>query len=406
MKISLFKFFKKLEKSNRFTPIILLAFIFLLSNCSNDQEDFNYTEKDAIVHIIDNARVSQEDAVDIANKVLNKDISRGLAYCSPVFDYVLSKKLSRGSSKQDTLAYIINYPDDRGFVIVSTDRRIYPVLAFSDKGNFSCENVNAKMNFIDKIEAYLSNIQSDTLYYVNEDDFDGCYVIEPMIKISLGQRSPWNKYVVEENPGCPVGCVAVATALVMSHSKIQMDYHNSTYHLQSMINAINKGRENITSKHRKIIGDDLYPTQPTYTYEQAVDSMAKLLYWIGKDVGMIYNTDVSLATSRNAYKLCLSLGFSVPSGYVSFDIKKITQYLRENHIVYLRGNDNKGGGHAWVSDACYFCVNPNDSSEIIDTYIRCDWGWSGLGNGYFSGSVFDVLDLSYSPSSYFAVKRY
>lgn len=224
-----------------------------------------------------------------------------------------------------------------------------------------------------------------------------------MVQISLSQRSPWDKYVIQEYPNCPIGCVAVATALVMSHSKYQITYHNSTFHLKSIITAISKGPSNPLINAPKRI-EDIYPH--FLTYEQAVDSMAKLLYWIGKDIDMSYSPNVSGANSYDAYDLCKSLNFSIPSGYATFDIKKITQYLNDNHIVYLRGYDIDGkGGHAWISDACYFCVAQNDRTQILDTYIHCDWGWGGSCNGYYSGSVFKASSYNFKPNNYFAIKR-
>lgn len=143
-----------------------------------------------------------------------------------------------------------------------------------------------------------------------------------------------------------------------------------------------------------------------YTYDQAVDLMAKLLYWIGKDVDMKYSPDVSLATSSKAYQLCKSLDFTIPSGFATFDIKEITRYLKDEHIVYLDGSDINGkGGHAWVSDACYFCVDMNDSTQILDTYIHCDWGWGGSCNGYYSGSVFEAGSYKFKLCNYFAILR-
>lgn len=58
------------------------------------------------------------------------------------FDFVLSNKKSttRSASVSDTLAYIINYPNEEGFTIVSTSRKIFPVLGFSEKGHFSIDN--------------------------------------------------------------------------------------------------------------------------------------------------------------------------------------------------------------------------------------------------------------------------
>lgn len=230
-----------------------------------------------------------------------------------------------------------------------------------------------------------------------------------MVQISLSQESPWNKYVVEEHPGCPAGCAAVAAALVMSHARDTMTYHNTKFYLKSMITAINKGQNPPEPGNNQVTVGGLplvNPIAPTYTYEQAVDSMAKLLYWIGKDVNTTYTTVESIAFPSKAYELCKSLDFIIPSGYAKFDIKEVVSYLHDNHIVFIVGYKiDEKGGHGWISDACRYCVNPNDRSEITNTYIHCDWGWGGNGNGYYSGPIFEVSGSKFSGSKFFAVKR-
>lgn len=65
---------------------------------------------------------------------------------------VLKSHSTRSNSISDTLAYIINYPEDKGFVIVAADRKVYPILAYSDEGFFTLENEISKDCFIDGIE--------------------------------------------------------------------------------------------------------------------------------------------------------------------------------------------------------------------------------------------------------------
>ncbi len=398
---------RNLRASIYHLSILLLTIVFLLSGCSNEMSDLSLLDGNTISKPINNdSHINKKDAIAIANSVLHKKETRSEIPNFPIFEYVISEVQTRGTSAADTLAYILNYPNNEGFVIVSTDRRVYPVLGFANKGNFSFKNDNAKTNFIDNIENYIAHTTSNTLYNVKDNDFDGCYTVDPMVQISLSQKSPWDKYVIQEHPNCPVGCVAIATALVMSHSKYQINYHNSTFHLKSIITAISNGPNSTNQNTQNRIIGGYPPNQPTYTYEEAVDSMAKILYWIGKDVNMRYAPGGSGAVSADAYQLCKSLNFLIPSGYAAFDIKKITQYLKDNHIVYLRGSDiNGNGGHAWVSDACYFCVDTNDNTQILETYIHCDWGWGGSCNGYYSGSVFEASAYKFKPGNYFAIKR-
>lgn len=390
----------------------LFYIVALLCSCS---ENLLVVENTINERTLNSSHITQENALEIANKVIglqNTSLSRTLN--TPTFDYVINTNKSRSTqSTTDTLAYVINYPNDGGFVIVSSSNLVYPVLAFSNEGNFSFSNEVSKTNFIDNIGAYLAEASENSTYEVGDNDFDSCYVVSPIVKTCLSQGYPWNKYVIQENPGCPVGCVAVATALVMTHSKYHLAYHGTDFPFKSIVDAIATGNEepdarNSSSSSDKASGrPSVTPSiLAEYTYEQAVDSMAKILYWIGKDVDMTYATNGSSAYSYDAYMLCCNLGFTIPSGYASFDIEEITRYLKDGNIVYLRGQDiNGAGGHAWVCDGCYFCIDYSDPSVILDTYVHCDWGWGGNSNGYYSGSVFSASSYNFTPQHYFAIQR-
>lgn len=388
-----------------FQIFVLTLIVLVFVGCSNSLDDMtDIVGKSA--GTVNRQRISKEDAVDIANKVLKRNPTRGESAATPAFDYVMAKNLTRSLTLPDTLAYILNYPDNSGFVIVASDRRVYPVLAYSDFGNFDCSNEIAKQDFIDKIEIFMDQADPSASYDVSDNDFtgnilDGCDGVVPEVKISLGQGSPWNKYVIKEHPGCPVGCVAVATALVMSHSKQSLTYHNSVYQLQSIINAINKGQTPKYNSPKRIVNGEV----PVYTYEQAVDSMAKLLYWIGQDVKMKYSTNGSGAFSGDAHDLCKRLGFKLSTEYADVDMTAIVKHLKNKNIIYMRGSKiNGSGGHAWVCDGCYYCFNPQDSTQLENIFLHCDWGWDGNCNGYYSGPVFEVSNRTYEAENYFAIK--
>ena len=325
---------------------ILISMLFFMYSCSVEDTLCQESKSDIQKYFI-----SKEAALDIADKVLGNHVSNRSVSGNPCVEYVTRNNEFSHSTRSltdisDTLAYVINYPNESGFVIVSSSSHVYPVLAYSNEGNFSFSNDVSKINFIDNIGAYLEEADINASYSVGDNDIDGCYVISPMVKTCLNQRSPWNKYVIEEHPGCPVGCVAVATALVMTHSKYSLSYHGTNFPLKSIVDAIASEEEGTSDDNAlspKRIGGliTLPPFLPEYSYEQAVDSMAKLLYWIGKDVNMNYSTTSSDAVSRDAYNLCVDLGFTIPSGFASFDILELTQYLSDGHIVYIRGRDYK-----------------------------------------------------------------
>lgn len=349
--------------------ILLVSIVLILASCSKSDNDmFEQNMSSSLNNKY--FRIGETEAISIAQKVLRPSSTRGMQ-SNPEINYIIDTPSTRTSpfETSDTLAYIINYDNNGGFVIVSSDNRVYPVLGFSPKGTFSLSNEIAVQNFISNIKTYLAYESSSSPQEVTETHFDECVVIDPLVKISLGQDDPWNKYVIEEHPGCPAGCVAIATALVMSHSQVSLKYHNVKYPMTAIIKAINNGKAGNENRQpsspNKIAGGYTPIPDIEYTYEQAIDSMAKIIYHIGKDVNMTYAQTGSGANSSNAFNLCKSLNMSIPSGYSTFNITEITQYLNDDHIVYLRGSDINGkGGHAWVSDGCYFCKDDLDGGRI------------------------------------------
>lgn len=383
--------------------------LFFLTGCTNaiDDEALLDNRQDENISL-DSDKITQIEAIEISNEVLNKISTRTTSADIPAFEYVIADKSSQKSASNDTLAYVINYPEDKGFVILATDKRVNPLLAFSERGHFSFDNVTAKEMFVDKLGLYLERAKSNAPFDFGDIAFDNSSTVEPFIKISLDQRNPWDKYVIQEHPGCPVGCLAVATALVMTYSKEELYYHEETWQFKKIISAIEN--KNVVVPVRptpptKSQGINPLPPISMYTYDWGVERMAKLLYWIGVDLGMTYTTDGSSAPMINSYNLCRDLNYSIPSGYTNYNINEVARYLRTDHIICLYGVDLNGeGAHAWVSDGCMATVSVAHPEQPIVNYIHCDWGWGGSSNGYFKGDVFEV-GYKFEVRKYFAVKR-
>lgn len=363
-----------------------------------------------------NEDIGESEALEMARRVHDRNGTRSLSLESPSIQYVVNTSDTRSGESSDTTAYVINYPDDGGFVIVATNRHINPILGFSDEGCFTFDNELAQHYFIDNINNYIAENEDPTsTFSIADIDFSGYNHIEPIINIKVDQGSPWDKYVVIENPGCPVGCVAVATAFIMTHCKSSLRYHDTNYNMRALIWAIYDG-QNLTPQPPQppiygtlADGSIIYPAK--YNFVEAKDAYAKILYWIGKDVDMDYSIGSSGAKSINALHLLQKENYIVSSNdFFSFNAKSITSYLKEGNMVYSRGQNlipNKEGkheGHAWICDGCYY---KSLGSEIKETYIHCNWGWNGRGDGYFYGDVFEAIPNSqeYKIEQWFAVKK-
>lgn len=329
------------------------------------------------------------------------------------YDYILASGITTRaqSNVPDTLAYIINYPDNGGFAIIATDTRVYPILAYANTGNFNTDNEAVNDNFIDCIENYIADgIENDNPYNTNDISLETCYIMSPRAGIGLHQNAPYNKYVEIEHPGYPAGCVPVAAALVLTHTKWAIFYHDITFYCSAITNAIRKGSKKniIDSKDnsRKIVGGE----EHVYTYDEAIDNMAKIIYWIGKDINISHELDPqgnpqSKAKSDDVFTLFKEMGLNLQSEFETYNIEEIASHITNHCMVYLRGQDGKKMvAHAWVCDGVQYCYDKNDESKIINIMLHCDWGWGGQNNGYYNGSVFNADNYNFRVTKYFAVK--
>lgn len=337
-------------------------------------------------HEIDAAK-----ALEYANIYFNQTETRSSAPLK--MDYIVDKTLTRsGDMADDTIAYIINRGVNEGFVVISSDDRVYPILAHSDNGTFVHEEGSiVDVEFVSRISNYIAQNEEENSKVVTEDELDGCYSGTPVLGSSWGQRSPFDAYVIMEYPGCPVGCVAVATGQIMANCKPTLNYHGVNFNFKKMLAGIANGTSstNETNPETRIVnGEVIDTTVVPFPYDVAVDYAAQLMYWVGNDVGMNYTPSSSGAQSYKALELLHNKGYHVRNNLTTYNLHDIISFLEYNHLIYMRGSNRiTGGGHAWVADAARYCYNHFTNDTTI-AEIHCDWGWYGNCNGYFSGEVF------------------
>ena len=385
-----------MKKSLLIISIIISAFV----SCTTDV--FELDENNNLIPKTSNNsanKITEADALDIAGKIFHK--TRSIEDYS--IEYVLNDNSpkTRSIALPDTLAYILNFGNDNGFAVIATDNRVYPLLAFSESGHFEYEgneNDPVYVNFISKISDYISGIG------MNNNDIPiptDTLQLQPMDKKTLlktknwSQRHPYDKYVIIEHPGCPVGCVAVAAGQIMANCKDEFVYHDSIFEFKALIEAMDTINYN--------------STESNYTYDTAVDKIAFFLYLLCKDLDMQYSPLVSTAYSIDAFNLLKRLGFTVnEETYYSsyFDVEKITQLIDGNNLIYVDGRaiGNSSDGHAWVVDGyCYNWEYYYDKPATKKTLFHCDWGWNES-NGYYLYDLINGQCNIYERLKYFSVK--
>ncbi|MDE7496525.1 MAG: Spi family protease inhibitor [Muribaculaceae bacterium] len=322
------------------------------------------------------------EALVIAENAVGRGVTRSTTSAVATVDYVLNNVKTRSQDLPDTLAYVINYADEGGFAIISADNRVQPVLAFSENGTFSFDNEIAVDNFINNLGEFISQN--------NETSFKGIVYplfvqeVAPRIVTQIHQEAPFNKYVVAEYPNCPAGCVPVATALILIHTQDELlNYHNMNVSFKNIRKAMrgiyfpSSSGENIIST----VADNPIPNPGSY--QDAIDQIAKLLYYFGDDMGVHYGEGGSGTTVRAAYSFLNKYSPNLTTKNIPYVFKNVVEWMRQGEMVMLFGS-----GHAWVADGVAYTIDSQTNQKQY--YIYCDWGWGGDGNGYYAGDVFEV----------------
>jgi len=315
------------------------------------------------------------------------------------------------------LAYVFNFEDSSGFVIISNDKRIEnPLLAFTQKGslvNGETDNPGLKL-FLERLEGYM--LESIAKYGKDDERramdvakggiFSGSVldtVVRPLVPVEWDQKEPFNNNL--EYKGCTstssgnvlAGCVATAVAQIMSYWEYPSSIGSTTYNWT----FLNKYRDSSA----------FYPS-PTDNVVQiakktfARKDVANLFQQIGTGVKMDYSDGCngSGAADKNAFAFLASNGFRL-SDLSDYFVIYAKPFLEAHRPLYASGCSppamfySEKRCHAWVIDGLA------RSTTHKNYYIHNNWGWDGKDNGYYASGVFDPSQRDYQNVEFRAVYR-
>jgi len=280
--------------------------------------------------------------------------------------------------KNITTFYTVNFVEG-GFVIISADDRIQPILAYSTK-NFAPEQItNTEINY------WLKNYSKEIQYAIeNNSFFPGIKSIwqsienetykekkskdvSPLLTTTWDQMGAYNDYCPSNTP---VGCVATATAQIMNYWEFP---------------ATGVGEHHYTDPDWGYLSADF--SSGNYDWanmpdNSGNDAIALLMYHCGIAADMDYDAggsgaqiyDAAMALA-NYFKYDQStISFFQKSAYTNTEwINILKSELDLSRPVLYAGFSDASGGHAFVFDG----YNSSDQFHV-------NWGWSGSYNGYFS----------------------
>ena len=286
---------------------------------------------------------------------------------------------STTEGKETVYTYIINF-EPEGWVLMSADERIEPVLAYSLEGSFDIDNTESLPfyfwfeNYKNQIEEILNLEQFEkNTNWTQTKTQTKSNAVEPIIKVKWNQNRGWNSYCPEDESGpgghAYAGCVAVAMAQNMSVFGHPARGHGSKTYISDY--------GPLTAN----FGETEYKwelTNPT----SANEHIALILYHLGVSVSMQYDASGSGAYSRdvpaaiktyfdysNEAKLLSKNNYTDEKEWMGI----IENELLKGRPLYYAGNGNNNQpGHAWNVDGM-------DGSGRF----HFNWGWGGSYDGYY-----------------------
>ncbi len=288
------------------------------------------------------------------------------------------------------LAYYMVDLGENGWVMVSGDDAMRPVLAFSFENSLTPEE---EWN---DAAAYLLNIYQEEISLTLKDsslprdarwdqpalstDKKAAAVepVDPFIDVNWNQNSGWNRFCPEdeEGPGghVYVGCVAVAMSQAMSVYEYPVRPQGVKSYVHPDYGSIGVN----------------YDLADPYEWGQmsasgSDDFNAILLYHCAVAVEMDFGADGSgawvkrsaLPAMKNYFNYSPNLIFEERYTDTEEWEAALAEELEAGRPIIYRGNPADGSaGHAWNVDGYY-------ASNSVD-YFHMNFGWSGSQNGYYT----------------------
>ena len=285
---------------------------------------------------------------------------------------------------------------EQGFVIISSNTVLPPVLGWSDQGVFP-DMEDTPENFSSWIQHYAemidfattNGIQPETkIQRLWDEAAQGIFgsrnttTVDPLVSTRWNQDCYYNEYCPETNGGwwwggpcghCYAGCVATAMGQVMKY----WDYPTTGFGSHSYVHS-EYGEQSAnfgaTTYHWDQMPNEIWSTN---------DAIATLLYHCGVSVNMNYSASGSGAQSadvetalRSYFGYC-GAKYHMKSSYQDEAWNAMLRAeLDQSHPVYYSGA-NGDSGHAFVCDGY-------DDNDLF----HFNFGWSGSGDAFYS--TYDV----------------
>ena len=293
--------------------------------------------------------------------------------------------------------YIFNIAFSNGFVIVSADDNVNPILGYSYESSFNPSNIPIQLtDWLQKRKAEIAYVKNSHLQandaikttwreLINPPKqkkyqlFGSASTVSPLLHTTWNQSPYYNAL-------CPggslTGCVATAMAQIMKYWNYPSKgtgFHSYTPPNASLgVQSVNFSD---TTYHWNLMPNSISASSSL----TEINEVAKLMYTCGVAINMQFSTSESLAYMYGG-------GYDAQYAFKSFfgyndSLKGLTRsnYVDADWLNLIQGELNVGRPLLWDGRG------PDNSSHCFvadgydaNNYIHFNWGWGGQANGYFN----------------------
>ncbi len=345
-------------------------------------------------------------------------------------------QVSRG--QDDTLVYVVNYEDNKGFALISGGKHQQPVLAVVPNGNYDPEIGTDNPGFNLFMDAVKYNALNDTTkkkdFELNPDypmNYEGKYVktetreithYGPAIRVTFEHRWGQDDIYGQYCPNGLTGCVPLAIASIVSYLRYQYGLDSRFYYTYPGADIPYEDIEwleifrHFHSSCYYSDGTHLEHVCWAADKDAVHKSIGRICRQIGHDGKAVYYKDPvsfnrSTAVERTMApgllkKYLPEFGVSELTGFDSY----ATMRCIDEGLMYMRAElkSNETMWHAWFTDGYEFTRTEVKKYEadppapglayfwkLVDTYYidkslnYMRWGWHGEFDGWYSGKELD-----------------
>lgn len=384
--------------------------IFLIPFLYGCNEDFQIENPKWDEQKVQTNRRSIAEAIELSNLLRSGETgqdSRSSAQTPEVI--VLGANNSRGNN--DTLLYVLNYPDDNGFTIVSAATAGVPILADVPEGKYKQEEKyeGGFALFMDCAKMYAESQLgssfnfSDSIVFIEPPKVG--YSIPNKLGTKWGPCYPEGMYCTNRNAGCTQVSLVQILSYFEEPTQMQLTYDGRDKDLEIIDWAEIK-------KHiRSCLFEEAENHHPGEDEEicSATLEAHKTLARICRQVGQLNNATYKTGsgTSASPYKARENLITLLPNHLVSAfksseTYTDLVEDLKTGAIACFQGFTDDYKGHSWVCDGGtqqklykkIIMADGRTAWQLVANNITLhfDWNLYGWNNGLFYPGVFDMAE--------------